>query len=46
MAAIESFLHLLKKSPDGAIFKEWWQVDVENDLSEQSPRIRRGQLRA
>jgi uracil-DNA glycosylase len=46
MAAIESFLHLLKNSPDGAIFNPWWQVDAENDLGEQSPRTRREQLRA
>jgi uracil-DNA glycosylase len=45
MAVIESFLHLLKKSPDGAIFNPWWQVDVENDLGEQAPWIRRQQLR-
>jgi uracil-DNA glycosylase len=46
MATIESFLHLLKKSPDGAIFNPWWQVDAENDLDEEAPRIRRDQLRA
>jgi uracil-DNA glycosylase len=46
MAAIESFLHLLKKSPEGAIFNPWWQVDEENDLDEEAPRIRRDQLRA
>jgi uracil-DNA glycosylase len=46
MAAIESFLHLLKKSPDGAIFNPWWQVDAENDLDKEAPRIRRDQFRA
>jgi uracil-DNA glycosylase len=46
IAAIESFLHLLKKSPEGAIFNPWWQVDEENDLDEEAPRIRRDQLRA
>jgi uracil-DNA glycosylase len=46
MAAVESFLHLLKKSADGAVFNPWWQVDEENDLDEQRPRIRRDQLRA
>jgi hypothetical protein len=37
---------LLKKSPRGAVFNPWWQVDADNDLGRQAPRIRREQLRA
>jgi uracil-DNA glycosylase len=46
VATIESFLHLLKNSPPGAIFNPWWQMDEENDFGPQAPRIRRTQLRA
>ena len=44
--SIEALLQLLKKSPRGAVFNPWWQVDVENDIGPQAPRIRREQLRA
>jgi hypothetical protein len=43
--SIEKFLRRLKKSPSGAVFNPWWQVDEENDVP-QAPRIRREQLRA
>jgi uracil-DNA glycosylase len=44
--SIDQFLSLLKKSPRGAVFNPWWQVDEENDIGQQAPRIRREQLRA
>jgi hypothetical protein len=44
--SIEKFLRLLKKSPPGPVFNPWWQVDEENDIGPQAPRIRREQLRA
>jgi uracil-DNA glycosylase len=44
--AVEKFLRLLKKSPSGAVFNPWWQVDQENDIGPRAPRIRREQLRA
>ncbi|HEV8554641.1 MAG TPA: uracil-DNA glycosylase [Casimicrobiaceae bacterium] len=43
---ITNFLRLLKKSPRGAVFNPWWQVDTDNDIDRQAPRIRRQQLRA
>src|SRR6266568_4212377 len=42
--SVENFLRLLKKSPYGAVFNPWWQVDKENDIGPQAPRIRREQL--
>jgi len=44
--SINDFLRLLKKSPSGAVFNPWWEVDNENDISGGSPAIRRNQLRA
>src|SRR6266481_9209733 len=44
--SIEKFLRQLKTSPSGAVFNPWWQVDTENDIAPQAPRIRREQLRA
>ncbi|HEY2626008.1 MAG TPA: uracil-DNA glycosylase [Candidatus Udaeobacter sp.] len=43
--SVEKFLRRLKKSPSGAVFNPWWQIDEENDVP-QAPRIRREQLRA
>jgi uracil-DNA glycosylase len=43
---IEHFLRLLKKSPSGAVFNPWWELDKENDISRGAPAIRRSQLRA
>ena len=45
-ASTASFLSLLKKAPRGAVFNPWWQVDADNDLGRDAPRIRREQLRA
>ena len=43
--SIEKFLRLLKKSPSGAVFNPWWQVDKENDMDRNAPGVRRNQLR-
>jgi len=44
--SIDDFLQLLKKTPSGAVFNPWWQVDKENDIGRNAPAIRRNQLRA
>jgi hypothetical protein len=44
--AIDDFLRLLKKSPSGAVFNPWWEVDEQNDFGPDAPAIRRKQLRA
>src|SRR5205823_5155120 len=44
--AIDNFLKLLKKSPSGAVFNPWWQVDEKNDIGRNAPAIRRNQLGA
>src|SRR6266700_7834617 len=44
--SVEKFIRLLKKSPPGAVFNPWWQVDKENDIGRNAPGIRRKQLRA
>jgi hypothetical protein len=44
--SIASFLRLLNKSPRGAVFNPWWQVDAANDIGHQASRIRRQQLHA
>jgi uracil-DNA glycosylase len=44
--SVERFIGLLKKSPPGAVFNPWWQVDRENDIGRNAPGIRREQLRA
>src|SRR5882762_1818982 len=43
---IDEFLRLLKKSPSGAVFNPWWEVDEQNDVGRNAPGIRRKQLRA
>src|SRR6266446_4056181 len=43
---LNHFLRLLKKSPPGAVFNPWWQVDEQNDIGRNAPAIRRKQLRA
>ncbi|PYI80656.1 MAG: hypothetical protein DMF05_05775 [Verrucomicrobia bacterium] len=43
---LDSFLHLLKKSPAGAVFNPWWEVDEQNDAARIAPAIRRNQLHA
>ena len=44
--SIEKFLRRLKKSPSGAVFNPWWEVDEQNDVGRNAPAIRRQQLRA
>jgi hypothetical protein len=44
--SIDDFLQLLRKSPSGAVFNPWWELDKENDISRGAPAIRRNQLRA
>jgi uracil-DNA glycosylase len=44
--SLEQFARLLKKSPSGAVFNPWWQIDEENDIGLTAPPIRRKQLRA
>jgi hypothetical protein len=43
---LDDFLGLLKRSPSGAVFNPWWQVDEQNDIGPNAPAIRRKQLRA
>jgi len=44
--SVESFISLLRRSPPGAVFNPWWQVDEENDIGPQAPATRRKQLAA
>jgi hypothetical protein len=44
--SVERFIRLLKKSPSGAVFNPWWQVDKQNDVVRNAPSIRRKQLAA
>jgi hypothetical protein len=44
--SVEKFIRLLRKSPSGAVFNPWWQVDKQNDIGRNAPAIRREQLRA
>ena len=44
--SIEKFIRLLKRSPSGAVFNPWWQVDEQNDIVHNAPVIRRRQLNA
>src|SRR6266446_6376105 len=41
---LDHFLRLLKKSPSGAVFNPWWEVDAQNDIGPNAPVIRRKQL--
>jgi hypothetical protein len=41
---LDDFLRLLKRSPSGAVFNPWWQVDQQNDIDPSAPAIRRKQL--
>src|SRR5438874_3282262 len=43
---LEQFIRMLKKSPSGAVFNPWWEVDKQNDVGSHAPAIRRKQLRA
>jgi len=44
--SLQQFLKLLRKSPPGAVFNPWWQIDEQNDIGPGAPAIRRKQLRA
>jgi hypothetical protein len=44
--SVEKFIRLLKKSPGGAVFNPWWQVDKQNDIGRNASAIRRKQLSA
>jgi uracil-DNA glycosylase len=44
--SVERFIGLLKKSPSGAVFNPWWEVDERNDIGRSAPAVRRKQLRA
>jgi uracil-DNA glycosylase len=44
--SVENFIRLLRKSPPGAVFNPWWQVDKQNDIDSNTPVIRRRHLRA
>jgi uracil-DNA glycosylase len=44
--SIDDFLQLLKKSPSGAVFNPWWELDEQNDVAPDAPAVRRNQLRA
>jgi uracil-DNA glycosylase len=43
---VDNFLRLLKKSPSGAVFNPWWEVDEQNDIGRHGPATRRHQLNA
>ena len=40
----DHFLRLLKRSPSGAVFNPWWQIDEEHDIGRQGAAIRRKHL--
>ncbi len=42
---LHDFLRLLKRSPSGAVFNPWWEVDAQNDIGPSASAIRREQLR-
>jgi uracil-DNA glycosylase len=44
--SIETFIRMLRQSPNDAAFNPWWQVDRENDIDRNAPGIRRRHLRA
>src|SRR4029077_5342160 len=41
---LDRFVQRLKGSPSGAVFNPWWQIDEENDISPDSPAVRRRHL--
>src|SRR5215831_20844412 len=41
---VDDFLRLLKRSPFGAVFNPWWQIDEENDIGLRAAAIRRKHL--
>ena len=44
--SVDDFLRLLKKSPSGAVFNPWWEIDEQNDVGASAPAFCRKQLRA
>lgn len=42
---LDNFLRLLKRSPSGAVFNPWWEVDAQNDIGPSATAVRRKQLR-
>src|SRR6266568_5348788 len=34
---VDNFLRLLRRSPSGAVFNPWWEVDAENDIARAAP---------
>ena len=43
---INRFTELLRRSPPGAVFNPWWQVDWQNDIGRNAPIIRKRHLNA
>jgi uracil-DNA glycosylase len=43
---LDHFLRLLRRSPAGAVFNPWWELDEQNDIGRNAPAIRRHQLHA
>lgn len=43
--SIESFLQLLRESPDGTLFNPWYDNDTEHDLNRKAPSVRLNQLK-
>jgi hypothetical protein len=43
---LDHFPRLLRRSPSGAVFNPWWDVDEQNDIDRNAPAVRRNQLRA
>ena len=44
--SVENFIRLLKRSPSGAVFNPWWEVDEQNDIDRSGPVTRRKHLGA
>jgi hypothetical protein len=44
--SVENFIKLLKRSPSGAVFNPWWEVDERNDIDHSGPVTRRNHLHA
>jgi hypothetical protein len=43
---VDNFLRRLERSPSGAVFNPWREVDDQNDIGGHAPAIRRNQLQA
>jgi hypothetical protein len=42
--SVGNFIRLLKRSPSGAVFNPWWEVDERNDIDRSGPVTRRNHL--